>query len=47
MGGLKMSEQQYDAHVQVWREMEADREIDRQLQRKENAYYENEYYWRY
>ena len=28
-------------------EMEADRQLDRRLQRYENAYYENEYYWRY
>lgn len=44
--------EQHDAHVRVWKEMqakemEADRALDRRLQRIEDAYFENEYYGRY
>lgn len=42
--------QQYDAHVEAWHEwrvMEAERQLYRRQERIENAYYENEYYWRY
>ena len=39
--------EQHDAHVRVWKEMEADRALDRHLQRLEDSYFENEYYGRY
>ncbi len=38
-----MSEQ-HDAHVRVWKEMQADRALDRHLQRIEDAYFDQQMY---